>query len=95
MQASVSLKWDSWGLNPDLSCLNIYSPDHIYKYIFVAYVFILFMYSENDLPVSETDHLAVLSFLFLAKKNNWADRVQKLAVIKDQYLFLKLIANKK
>lgn len=67
----------------------------------MAYIFLLFRYSENDLPVPETDHLAVISF-FLAKKtkkkpktHKQAVRVQELAVIKDQYLFKKLIAKKK
>lgn len=59
----------------------------------MAYIFLLFRYSENDLPVPETDHLAVISF-FLAKKkqknpktHKQAVRVQELAVKKDQYLF--------
>lgn len=43
----------------------------------------LFMYSENDLPVSETDHLAVLSSFLPARKTQPSCQSTEVITIKD------------
>lgn len=92
-QASVSLKWDSWGLSPDLFCLNMSCPDHIYKYFYGVYIHTLYVLRDWS-SISATNHLAALSLFFLAKKKQPSCQGTEVSTLQDQYLILKLIANK-